>query len=126
MPTSPILIADDSSTIRTQVSRALVNHGYEVIAVRDGREAIEAARANPPGLMVLDINMPDTDGFAVCLELRKMGLPWSAIPIIFLTSSQSHALEVLGDEVGAYLHKPVQEDDLLEAVQSFLPIPTRL
>ncbi len=116
-----ILVADDSGTIRTQVRKILENAGYQVAVTRDGAEAIDAARSAVPTLMVLDVNMPALDGFGVCLELRRMGTPWCDIPIVFLTSSNSHALEILGDEMGAYLKKPVSEADLLHTVRSFLP-----
>lgn len=122
MPGPRILIADDSKTIRTQVRRVLETNGFDVVEAHDGKEALELARLDPPAAMVLDINMPGLDGFGVCLELRKQGLPLSGIPIVFLTSSQSQALEILGDEVGAYLKKPVDESELLHAVQDFVGI----
>ena len=120
MPGPRILIADDSKTIRTQVRRVLDANGFDVVEAHDGKEALDLAKQNPPDAMVLDINMPALDGFGVCLELRKQGLPFSAIPIVFLTSSQSQALEILGDEVGAYLKKPVDEHELLQAVRNFV------
>jgi len=126
MPASHILITDDSRTIRTQVEQILTQAGYQVTSARDGREALQQAQDNPPALMVLDVNMPLLDGFGVCLELRKLGLPWSGIPVVLLTCSQSQALEVLGNEVGAYLHKPVQAPALLQAVRSFFPLPAEV
>lgn len=121
MSTPRILVADDSSTIRTQVAQILTAHGYEVDVACDGQSAVQHARDNTPTLMILDVTMPSLDGFGVCLELRRMGPPLCDVPIVFLTSSQSHALEILGEEMGAYLHKPVQEAELLKAVQSFVP-----
>jgi len=121
MPGPQVLVADDSGTIRTQVRQILENAGYDVSVACDGLEAVEQAREKEPALMVLDVNMPSLDGFGVCLELRRMGTPWSEIPIVFLTSSNSHALEILGEEMGAYLRKPVDEAALLQAVHSFLP-----
>jgi CheY-like chemotaxis protein len=116
-----ILVADDSSTIRTQVSQILVKAGYGVTTANDGAQAVQLVKRTLPTVMVLDVNMPALDGFGVCLELRRMGPPWSEIPIVFLTSSNSHALEILGEEMGAYLRKPVREDDLLNAVRVFIP-----
>lgn len=119
-----ILVADDSGTIRMQVRQILEKAGFAVTVARDGAEAIATSKEHTPTLMVLDVNMPALDGFGVCLELRRMGSPWSEIPIVFLTSSNSHALEILGEEMGAYLKKPVDETRLLHAVRSFLPCGT--
>jgi CheY-like chemotaxis protein len=125
MTEAHILVADDSSTVRAQVSQILKNAGYGVETADDGVQAIALAQRNVPTVMVLDVNMPSLDGFGVCLQLRKLGAPWSEIPIVFLTSTNSHALEILGDEMGAYLRKPVQEDDLLNAVRSFMALTAK-
>ena len=61
--------------------------------------------------------MPDVDGYGVCQTLQEKGPPFKEIPIVLLTSLNSHALEVLGDELGAYLQKPVNPDALLDAVK---------
>ena len=113
-------MADDSKTVRTQVRQILCHCGYEVVPARDGREALQQAREEPPDLLVVDINMPLLDGFELCLELRKMGLPWSGIPVIFLTSSCSPTLRILGAEMGAYLRKPLHPGKFLQTVQSFV------
>jgi DNA-binding response OmpR family regulator len=76
-------------------------------------------REQCPQLLVLDIQMPDLDGYAVCEELKRWGEPWSVLPIVFLTSLQSHALSLLGNEMGAYLRKPVCPTELLHAVRRF-------
>jgi DNA-binding response OmpR family regulator len=111
-----ILVADDSATLRTQLRRALGEAGYEVAVASDGLEAVLLARQQPPELAILDIEMPGLDGYGVCQELQRMGEPWNRLPIVFLTASQSHALEMLGDKLGAYLHKPVGAKQLLQTV----------
>ena len=116
-----ILVTDDSGTIRTQVKNILINAGFAVETARDGAEAVQKAQDNCPMAMVLDVNMPILDGFGVCLELRRMGPPWSELPVIFLTSSNAQVLAILGDEMGAYLKKPVCEDELLQCIRSFVP-----
>ena len=60
------------------------------------------------------------DGYGFCDELKGFGEPLSNLPIIFLTSIESHALELLGSSLGAYLHKPVKVDELLQVVESVL------
>lgn len=119
-----ILVADDSSTVRLQVSQILNRAGFGVTTANDGAQAVELARRDVPAVMVLDVNMPALDGFGVCLELRRLGAPWSEIPIVFLTSSSSHALEILGEEMGAYMRKPISEDELVNTVRGFVPCTT--
>jgi DNA-binding response OmpR family regulator len=90
--------------------------GYEVHVAEDGRDALSKARNVRPNVVILDIQMPEMDGYAVCQELKKMGGPWDRIPIIFLTSVESNALNLLGHAMGAYLRKPVRVDELLDSV----------
>lgn len=116
-----VLVADDSRTIRTQLKQILSEAGYEVITACDGREAVEQICAEKPFLAVLDINMPILDGYGVCQELKRLGGPLNKLPVIFLTTLRSRALEMLGGELGAYLQKPVDTNDLLEAVNTFIP-----
>ncbi len=115
-----ILLADDSSTVRTMLSRILKDAGYHVIAARDGREALELAQTCNPSLAILDIVMPELDGYGVVERLKEMGSPFDQLPILFLTCVDSKALELLGDEYGAYLRKPVKPEVLLDAIQSNL------
>jgi len=115
-----ILLADDSATVRTIVSKTLIKAGYEVIQAKDGEEAIDLMKNNRPDLAILDILMPGIDGYGVCEHLKTMGEPWSSLPILFLTSVKSNALELMGREFGAYLNKPVQPERLLAVVDETL------
>ncbi len=112
-----ILVADDSSTVRTMVKRILEEKGYAVVTATDGVEAIALTREHRPDLAILDVVMPQLDGYAVCEQLKQMGAPWSELPIVFLTCVRSRALELLGQEYGAYLNKPVQAEPLLLAIE---------
>ncbi len=120
MPETKILVADDSNTVRTLVSHILVRAGYDVVTAHDGTDAVEKARTCQPRLAVLDIVMPELDGYGVCERLKEMGSPWCEIPIVFLTSVKSQALKVLGSEYGAYLNKPVNVDELLRTIEEHL------
>lgn len=117
MSQTSILLADDSSTVRTLVGRELTKAGYNVILAADGVSAVQMAREHRPALAVLDIVMPGLDGYAVCERLKAMGPPWNNLPIIFLTCVNSKALELLGTAYGAYLRKPVQPEMLLEEIE---------
>ena len=121
-----VLVVDDSRTVRTVVNRTLTSVGYEVITASDGIESLEVVQRELPLLAILDIRMPYLDGYGVCQELQKLGEPFSKIPIIFLTTLESHALELLGDELGAYLQKPVRPQQLLDTVARFVAPPEPL
>jgi len=120
MPLLKILVGDDSRTIRTQLKRMLSDVPCNVLLAADGQEGIRLAVEERPQLMILDIQMPGIDGYAVCQELQRRGSPWNHLPIIFLTSLKLHALRLLGTEMGAYLQKPVRRESLLTAVNGFL------
>lgn len=120
MRVATILVADDSATVRTQVKRVLSDAGFEVVQAADGRAALELIRQQAPDLAIIDISMPAMDGYGVCQEMKRMGTPWSEVPIVLLTSCASHALELLGEQWGAYVAKPVSVTRLLEVVESLL------
>ena len=120
MSAPKILVVDDSRTVRVQLRRMLSDVGCEVILAADGEEGIERVVQEQPQLLILDIQMPGKDGYAVCQELQQRGPPWSDLPVIFLTVLESHALHLLGSKMGAYLRKPVQRDALLQSVSEFL------
>jgi len=115
MQTRKLLVVDDSQSVRLLVKRILSNAGYEVITACDGFEAIKKLEEEP-SLVVLDVNMPGLDGYGVCEKIRELGAKHEDMPIVFLTSLESRALEMLGREFGAYLNKPVCEHKLLAVV----------
>ena len=119
MPANKLLVVDDSQTIRLSVKRLFENAGYETIVAADGLEAIDRLSENPD-LIVLDVNMPGLDGYGVCETMREMGHHYDRLPIVFLTSVESRAMELLGHEFGAYLNKPVQPGKLLDVVEDLL------
>lgn len=120
MSNPKILIADDSLTIRLQIGRILQGADYQTVFAKDGVEAIDLIFQEKPSLMILDVNMPGLDGFGVCEILKQLGPQCRQLPIIFLTSMRSNALELLGGEFGDYLQKPVADQRLLEAVEKQL------
>ena len=114
-----ILVVDDCKSVRVSVERLLADAGYQVITAADGFEAIEKLE-HSPDLLILDIQMPGLDGYGVCEKLQEMGSQWEKIPVVFLTSIKSKALEFLGDQYGAYLHKPVIDRQLISVVEETL------
>ena len=100
-----VLVADDEETMVRSLSTLLRQEGYEVAAAADGPQALEAARALRPDLILLDIMLPGVDGVEVCRRIRT----WSTVPIIMLTAKTAEVDKVVGLEVGAddYVTKPL-------------------
>ena len=115
-----ILLADDNPNILSFVEPALEREGYSVITAADGAEALYRWETEHPALLVLDIEMPDPNGLAVCRKIRETGDP---VPIIFLTVRDSISDLELGFSLGAsdYLAKPFDIRELLARVKARLP-----
>lgn len=111
-----ILVVDDSRTIRTLLQKLLCDAGYEVALAADGDEGLRLVAAERPDLLILDIQMPGMDGYTLCQSVKQMGQPWCSLPVIFVTSLESNALSLLGNQMGAYLKKPLCQEAVLEAV----------
>jgi two-component system response regulator RegX3 len=113
-----ILVVDDERLIVDSVKYGLQKEGYSVVVAYDGEQAIAQARAEKPDLVVLDIQLPKKDGWAVCREIRLD----SRAPIIMLTARNDEADKVLGLELGAddYLVKPFSLRELLARVRAAL------
>ena len=120
MHQSKILVADDSRTSRALVRRALAAAGYDVTLAADGQEAVQFARRDRPDLVILDIQMPEMDGYTACDEILALADRATKLPIIFLTKVTAKHLNALGSELGAYLRKPVTEQQLLSTVEMLL------
>ncbi|MDI6808226.1 MAG: response regulator [Candidatus Eisenbacteria bacterium] len=116
-----ILVADDEAYIRELVRAKLENVGYDVEEASTGREAIELAKNSPPDLILLDIMMPDFDGFETCRYLREDERT-KTIPVIFLSQKRQEQDIVRGLELGAvdYLTKPFSPRELAARVRIFL------
>ncbi len=114
-----IVLAEDDPSVRAAVQRVLELEGYSVIAVNDGRAALDTIIANPPHAAVLDVMMPFADGLTVCRELRHRG---NRTPILLLTARHEVGDRVAGLDAGAddYLVKPFAVDELLARVRALL------
>ncbi|MBF0225911.1 MAG: response regulator [Desulfobacterales bacterium] len=84
-----ILVVDDEPDLADIVKKNLEKEGYEVELAYDGEEALQKIRKNPPDGIVLDVMMPEKDGYAVCAEIKK-DTSLSEIPIVMLTAVASH------------------------------------
>jgi len=112
------LIIDDEPHIVKLLELKFKLAGYEVLAATSGQEGLELARTKEPNLIILDIMMPDLDGFAVAQQL-KADPATQAVPIVFLSARTSEADETQGMSVGAaaYVRKPFRPSRLLSLVQ---------
>lgn len=113
-----ILVVDDEAHIRELICLYLRQAGFEPVEADNGRQAIELALAQEPALVVLDLMLPDRDGWEVCRELRAR----SAMPIIMLTARDAETEKLLGFALGAddYVTKPFQPRELVARVRAVL------
>ncbi|MBN1888493.1 MAG: response regulator transcription factor [Thermoflexales bacterium] len=115
-----ILLVDDNPNVLSFVRPALEREGYQVVTAGDGAEALYQAEEFDPGLIVLDIELPEPNGLEVCRQLRRRG---DQTPIIFLTVRDSVTDLEVGFEFGAndYITKPFDVRELLARVKARLP-----
>jgi two-component system OmpR family response regulator len=114
-----LLLVDDEDNLRTMLEAALRHSGYEVHAAANGRDALTAAASVRPDLIVLDVMLPDLDGFAVCQRLRAEG---DRTPVVFLTARDATEDKVRGLTTGGddYLVKPFSLDELVARIDAVL------
>jgi two-component system alkaline phosphatase synthesis response regulator PhoP len=112
-----ILIAEDEPDIRDLVKFTLTFAGYEVIAVTNGAEAVEAARIEKPDMVLMDVRMPRMTGYEACAEM-KADPELKHIPVVFLSAKGQESEIQIGLEAGAveYLLKPFAPMELTERV----------
>lgn len=114
-----ILVVDDEQAVRESLRRSLKFNGYDVLLAADGVEAVEMVHRENPGLLILDVMMPNMDGLEVCRTLRSEG--WDR-PILVLTARDGVSDRVAGLDAGAddYLPKPFALEELLARVRSLV------
>ncbi len=112
-----ILVVDDDELVRMALNELLRPEGYEVHLVASGAEAIEKLDQNGYDLLMLDIIMPEMDGFELCRKIRERE-NYRDTPIVFLTAKSRDEDRDKGIEAGAnlFLSKPISPDKLLQIV----------
>lgn len=117
-PRPQILVVEDEPAIADTIVYALRTDGFEPVWRATAREALAVVSEQPIALVVLDVGLPDANGFDVCRELRKRG----AWPVIFLTARSAEVDKVVGLELGAddYLAKPFSPRELTARVRAVL------
>jgi two-component system OmpR family response regulator len=114
-----LLVVDDEATILELLSGSLRLAGFEVMTASSGAEAVRAAASGRPDLVLLDVMMPDGDGFEALRRIRSGG---AEVPVIFLTARDEVPDRVAGFAVGAddYVTKPFSLDELLGRIRAVL------
>jgi two-component system OmpR family response regulator len=114
-----ILVVEDEDPIRELVTTALRFTGFTVESVGSGREALAEARNSPFDLIVLDVNLPDLDGFEICRKLRQDG---NLVPVVFLTARDDPADLRAGFTGGGddYVTKPFSLEELVLRIEAVL------
>ncbi len=115
------LVVDDEHDVVELVAYTLVKSGFEVITANDGWTALEKVRLYQPQVIVLDLMMPQMDGFEVCRALRR-DLTTVGIPVLLLTAHRGEMVRLAGMESGAwdYLTKPFVPRDLMARVTQLI------
>jgi DNA-binding response OmpR family regulator len=126
-PSRRVLVVDDDDDIRLLLEELLRGAGYSVDTARDGRAALRVFHTNPCDLVILDLSMPELDGFETLERLRDL----SDVPVILLTARSGEIDKVRGFRAGAddYVVKPFGRQELLARIEALLrraPDPTHL
>jgi DNA-binding response OmpR family regulator len=118
-----ILVVDDEPNIVRSLDFLMTRAGFAVQVARDGREALEALDRDPPDLLLLDVMMPELDGYVVCERVRK-DPRWDGTKIVMLTARGRDAERARGFALGAddYVTKPFSTRVLVEQVKAMLGV----
>ena len=113
-----VLVIDDDERLGTLLSKYMDRFGISVEAAADPKAALRMLKSDPPDLVILDVMLPEMDGFAVCRKIREA----SRVPILMLTARGEVMDRILGLELGAddYLAKPFEPRELVARVQAIL------
>jgi two-component system alkaline phosphatase synthesis response regulator PhoP len=116
---STILIVEDDETMLKGLRDAFEHNSFKVISAMDGESGMQIAENSEPDIIILDVMLPQIDGFDVCRTLRKRG---TTVPIIMLTARSEEIDKVVGLEIGAddYVTKPFSMRELLARVKAHL------
>ena len=112
----PVLVVDDDEATRSAERAVLTEDGFRVIEARDGAEAMRQIQADPPALIVLDIQMPGVDGPSFARELR---MSLKHVPLVILTGVEDPKAEADRCNAEAFLSKPFNAPELVKVVRRF-------
>jgi len=121
MSDTTILYVEDNFDNRTLVRRILVAEGYNLLEAESAAQALEILETTRPNLILMDINMPDMDGYSLTAKIKKMS-GYEAVPVIALTANVMRGDREKSLEAGCdgYIQKPIDIDMLPEQIERFL------
>ena len=113
-----IMIIDDNEQLQNEIGNVLVSNGYAIIKPKEFGNIPYLVKENNPSLILLDINLPSSDGFKICTEIRS----FSKVPIVFITSRDTNIDELMGITLGGddFITKPYNTQILLARISSLL------
>ncbi len=117
-----ILIVEDEAKTLKLIRDLLQVSGFTTIEATDGKQGVELAKARKPDLILMDIMMPQMDGYTACYAIKK-DKATKAIPVVILTNLDYELNKKLGRDMGAagYITKPFGRQELLDVISQFLP-----
>jgi putative two-component system response regulator len=120
--TTRILAVDDDDKILRVIEALLIPHGYEVITARNGQEAITSMSIAKPNLVLMDIFMPEMDGYSALGKIKENDAT-KEVPVVMVTAVGQELNKQLAESLGAagYITKPFKSAELLEAISHILP-----
>lgn len=119
-----ILIAEDNLINQKVIERMVQKLGYRADLVTNGREALEALSQRAYGLVFMDCQMPEMDGFEACREIRNRDLGGTRIPIVAITANamKGDRERCIASGMDDYVSKPFKQDDLRAAIEKWIPV----
>ena len=113
-----IMIIDDNEQLQNEIGNIMIRNGYSIIKPNDFSNIPYLVKENKPSLILLDINLPESDGFKICTEIRS----FSNVPIIFITSRDTNIDELMGITLGGddFITKPYNTQILLARINSLI------
>src|ERR1700726_3316004 len=122
-PKGSIMVVDDNPANLKLLEDVLLKHGYDIRSFPRGRLALAAADQEPPDLILLDINMPEMNGYEVCQQLKSR-TRLSGVPVIFLSALNATEDKVKGFRSGGidYISKPFQFEEVLARVETHVKL----
>ena len=122
MKNNKILIVEDEESLLKLESILLSSKGYSVTGVMDGKAALEEIKKNRPDLVLLDVMLPEMDGFEVCRRIKEES-ETAGIPVVMLTAKKSNQDIERGRQVGAdaYITKPFKSTRVVDVIQGLIP-----
>jgi len=119
----PVLLLVDDTPVNLLLLTRMLEKDYTINSARNGQEALDSAFSNPPDLILLDVMMPDMDGFEVCRRLKDIPAT-THIPVIFITAKHEIEDEERGFALGAadFIHKPISPPIVAARVRTHLKI----